>query len=80
MIIAKNLAGADIGWPKRFGRSPTLAFPGAVKAFTLSVGSRPICARHLIRLSMSTQVTVRGKDWQERNDEAQSLLPVRSKC
>jgi len=28
---------------------------------------------------MSTQVSVRGKDWQKRNDEAQSLLPIRSK-
>jgi hypothetical protein len=26
-------------WPKGFGRSPTIAFPGAVKTLTLSVGS-----------------------------------------
>jgi hypothetical protein len=66
--------------PKGFGRSPTIAFPGAVTTFTLSVVSfTPFLPIHLVLLSMSERVTVQGKDWQKRDDEAQSRHPIRAK-
>jgi hypothetical protein len=48
--------------PKGFGRSPTMAFPGAVKTFTLSLsettGATPpaiaVCAAHLPILQRRT--------------------------
>jgi hypothetical protein len=37
-----------------------------------------ICATHLVVLSMSEPVIAQGKDWQNRDDEAQSQHPVRA--
>src|SRR5580692_945174 len=68
------------GSPKGFGRSPTIAFPGAVKMFTLSVFDAsgaviawPLSA-HLYR-PFGTPFDVRAsdcsrKDWQKRDDES----------
>src|SRR6202042_3939924 len=63
--------------PKGFGRSPTIAFPGAVKTFTLSVVSfNPFVPSTWYPLSISERVNVQGKDWQKHDDEAQSRHPI----
>src|SRR5271154_397603 len=60
------------GSPKGFGRSPTIAFPGAVKTFTLSVfdatgavtrvvSFSPFVPSIWYSLSTSERVTVQGK-------------------
>src|ERR1700733_3428390 len=60
--------------PKGFGRSPTIAFPGAVKTLTLSVDSwSPFSPSILYSFRcQSERVTVQGKDGQKRDDDAQS--------
>src|ERR1700691_6415249 len=66
--------------PKGFGRSPTIAFPGAVKTFTPSVFDatgavmRVPLSVHLCR-SFGTPCNVRASDcssqhWQKRDDDS----------
>ena len=64
--------GNPRGSPNGFGRSPTIAFPGAVRTFTLSVlegagavtlslCSSPFVPPMLVLLSVSERVTFQGK-------------------
>src|ERR1700677_4760792 len=66
--------------PKGFGRSPTIAFPGAVKTFTPSVFDATGAVTRVVSFSpfltsIGTPFDVRAgdcsrQDWQKRDDES----------
>src|SRR5580692_7537360 len=68
------------GSPKGLGRSPTIAFPrGGKNVHAKRRLFQSICAIHLVPLSMSVQMTVEGKNWYKRNDEARGWHLIRAK-